>query len=117
MHYSPNAWVASLADSAGQDRIEAICRSLCVSRKHLNALFLAHIGLTPKTYARMFRFRRIIDLLQTGARPDWTRLALSAGYYDQSHFNREFREFAGMTPSEYARAGSTDGLTLVVTSD
>jgi AraC-like DNA-binding protein len=111
------AAVQRLADSAGQDQIEAICRSLCVSRKHLNALFLAHIGLTPKTYARMFRFRRIIDLLQTGARPDWTRLALSAGYYDQSHFNREFREFAGMTPSEYARAGSTDGLTLLVTRD
>jgi len=108
------AAVQRLASSAGQDRIETICRSLGVSRKHLNALFLAHVGLTPKAYARMFRFRRIIDLLQAGARPDWTQLAVSSGYYDQSHFNREFREFAGMTPGEYARAGSTDGLTVVV---
>ena len=102
-----------LARSSGMDRIEDICRSLAVSRKHLGTLFDAHVGLTPKIYARMFRFRRVVDLVQNGHRPDWTRLALSCGYYDQAHFNHEFREFSGMSPGEYAAAGSFDGLTVL----
>jgi AraC-like DNA-binding protein len=106
--------VDRLSQSAGADRIEAICRSLGVSRKHLRSLFDAHIGLAPKVYARMFRFRRIVDLLQSGRPSDWSQLAMSCGYYDQAHFNHEFREFAGMTPREFARSGSVDGLTVLV---
>ena len=107
--------VQRLAASAGNDRIEAICASLGVSRKHLRELFESHVGLGPKAYARMFRFRRVVDLVQSGGVVDWSQAAMSCGYYDQSHFNREFREFAGMTPSEFARAGSADGLTVLVT--
>jgi len=103
-----------LTRTQGTERIEAICRSMSVSRKHLTELFDAHIGLTPKTYARMFRFRRVVDLVQRGQGLDWTRIAMSCGYYDQAHFNHEFREFSGMSPGEYAAAGSVDGLTVVV---
>jgi AraC-like DNA-binding protein len=106
--------VNRLSQSAGADRIEDLCRSLGVSRKHLRELFHAHIGLAPKVYARMFRFRRIVDLLQSGGQCDWSQLAMSCGYYDQAHFNHEFREFAGMTPREFARSGSVDGLTVLV---
>ena len=103
-----------ITSSAGTDRIKDICRNVSVSRKHLNGLFEAHIGLTPKVYARMFRFRRVIDLVQGTPRPDWTQIAMSCGYYDQSHFNREFREFSGMSPGEFATSGSVDGLSVVV---
>ena len=85
-----------------------------MSRKHLGKLFRAHVGLTPKVYARMFRFRRAIELVQQGQRLDWTRVAMACGYYDQAHFNREFREFAGMSPGEFANANCTDGLSVVV---
>jgi AraC-like DNA-binding protein len=103
-----------LTRTAGTERIESICRSVSISRKHLSELFDSHVGLTPKTYARMFRFRRVVDLVQRGQGLDWTRIAMSCGYYDQAHFNHEFREFSGMSPREYAAAGSVDGLTVVV---
>jgi methylphosphotriester-DNA--protein-cysteine methyltransferase len=106
--------VRTLGASHGAARIEDLCRSLRVSRKHLRMLFLAHVGLPPKTYARMFRFRRVVDLVQARRTPpDWAQLAMSCGYYDQAHFNREFREFAGLTPNEFARSGSVDGLTIL----
>jgi AraC-like DNA-binding protein len=77
-------------------------------------LLLTHVGLPPKTYARMFRFRLVVDVVQSRrAAPDWAQLAMACGYYDQSHFNREFREFAGLSPTEFARAGSLDGLTIL----
>jgi len=106
--------VDMLTRTQGTERIATICRSMSISRKHLTELFDSHIGLTPKTYARMFRFRRVVDLVQRGRGLDWTRLAMSCGYYDQAHFNHEFREFSGMSPGEYAAAGSVDGLTVVV---
>jgi transcriptional regulator GlxA family with amidase domain len=112
----PDAQIAVdlLTRTGGGERIESICRSVSISRKHLNDLFDTHIGLTPKTYARMFRFRRVVDLVQQRRSLDWTRIAMSCGYYDQAHFNHEFREFSGMSPGEYAAAGSHDGLTVVV---
>src|SRR4029453_9510548 len=70
----PDAQIAVdlLTRTAGSERIEAICRSVSISRKHLNDLFDTHIGLTPKTYARMFRFRRVVDLVQQRRSLDWT---------------------------------------------
>jgi AraC-like DNA-binding protein len=114
LHPDARMAVHSLAQSGGAERISDLCRSLNVTRKHLGALFDRHVGLTPKTYARMFRFRRIVEQVQAGELLDWSELAMSCGYYDQAHFNHEFRTFAGMTPSEYARAGSVDGLTVIV---
>jgi AraC-like DNA-binding protein len=112
-----NAQIAidALSRSHGAERIESVCRNVGISRKHLGAVLRAHVGLSPKAYARILRFRRIVDLVQSGRRaPDWAQLAVSCGYYDQAHFNHEFREFAGMSPGEFASAGSTDGLTVVV---
>lgn len=107
--------IGSLARSHGTHRIEDLCRDLGVSRKHLGTLLHAHVGLSPKAYARMFRFRRVVDLVGSGMRQlDWAQLAMSCGYFDQAHFNREFRAFAGMTPSEYASSGSVDGLSVLV---
>ena len=114
LHADARIAVGALAESHGGARIEDLCRSLGVSRKHLGSLFRAHVGLTPKVYARMFRFRRAVDLVQKGRRLDWSRVAMASGYYDQAHFNREFREFAGMTPSEFANANCNDGLSVVV---
>jgi AraC-like DNA-binding protein len=107
--------IGSLARSHGSHRIEQLCRDLGVSRKHLGKLLHAHVGLSPKAYARMFRFRRVVDLVSNGVRNlDWAQLAMSCGYFDQAHFNREFRAFAGMTPGEYAASGSVDGLSVLV---
>lgn len=108
--------IDALVQSHGTERIDSVCRHLGVSRKHLGSVFRTHVGLSPKAYARMFRFRRVIDALQSGRQPpDWAQLAVSCGYFDQAHFNHEFREFSGMSPGEFAAAGSTDGLTVVVT--
>ena len=107
--------VEMLARTAGgAPAIEEICKHVSVSRKHLRDLFDTHIGLSPKVYARMLRFRRVVDLVQAGRVSHWSRVALSCGYYDQAHFNRDFREFAGMSPSEFAASGSKDGLTIIV---
>jgi AraC-like DNA-binding protein len=61
------------------------------------------VGLTPKRYARLLRFRRVLLHARAPGAPGWTEIAHSCGYYDQSHFVRDFKAFSGFTPSEYSK--------------
>ena len=95
------AW-RRLEETNGQIRIETLTRELQCSRRHLLALFREHVGPGPKTVARVLRFNRLLRLLGRDPRPDWSELAFSCGYYDQSHLSREVRRLAGCTPGELA---------------
>lgn len=73
------------------------------SKTRITTTFREQIGVPPKAFARIARFRRALDSVGRSEDP-LSRIALDAGYYDQPHFNAEFRELSGFTPSEY-RAG------------
>ena len=79
----------------------AISRDLEVSHKHLIAETRTLIGLPPKALARIARFNGALRAFDHGRPVAWERVALDCGYYDQPHFNREFRAFAGATPGDY----------------
>ena len=51
----------------------------------------------------MLRFHGVVASLDRGAPPNWAFLAIDAGYYDQAHMIRDFRQFAGITPGAYLR--------------
>lgn len=78
-------------------RIEAVARTLGLSPRQLERTFRREVGLTPKHYSRLVRFRRMLAALDR-ADPQWADLAAQAGYSDQPHLVREFREFAGLAP-------------------
>ena len=59
----------------------------------------------PKTAARVIRFERARSLAEQAARPDWARIAVEAGYYDQSHLINEFRAFSGRTRETFFQDG------------
>jgi prepilin-type processing-associated H-X9-DG protein len=77
-----------LADAAG------------VSRQRLTRVFRESVGVSPKMYCRLARFRAA--LARTAADVDWARLAVEMEYSDQSHMIAEFREFGGVTPGALA---------------
>jgi AraC-like DNA-binding protein len=95
------AALAGLDASAGQLRIDDLAERLGVSRQHLAAQFRDRVGLTPKLYARIQRFRRATDALRAATAPDWPQLALECGYFDQSHLINDFQEFAGSAPLSF----------------
>jgi AraC-like DNA-binding protein len=91
----------ALDASNGGLRIEDLAARLGVSRQHMAAQFRDKVGLTPKLYARICRFRRATAALKTAQAPDWARLALDCGYFDQSHLIHDFQEFAGSAPERF----------------
>lgn len=77
-----------------------------------SARFIRHfskiVGLTPKRFARVLRFHRVLDVASQGRRIDWARVAVECGYFDQAHLIHEFREFSGMNPTAYRPRSHVD---------
>jgi AraC-like DNA-binding protein len=61
------------------------------------------VGVPPKELARYYRFAHVLRSIDIARPIDWTRIAHDAGFYDQSHFNKDFFAFSGHTPSEYLK--------------
>ena len=95
------AW-RRLTSANGRIRIADLAAELGCSRKHLAVKFREHVGLPPKLVARMLRFRHTVDVLLASPESSIAEIAASCGYYDQAHLDRDFREFARTTPTEYA---------------
>lgn len=93
------AWSALVA-SGGRASVGELARDLGWSRRHLTERFTREVGVAPKTYARVVRFDRARELIATAGGRSLARVALDAGYYDQAHLNRDFRELAGAPPTQ-----------------
>lgn len=89
-----------LKHSKGAASILDLAEDAGVSRRHLAKLFRAEIGTTPKIMARILRFEHARHMAQTVPRLGWADIAYEAGYADQAHLAREFRELSGLSPSD-----------------
>ncbi len=92
-------------DAGGVIDVAQLSRSLGCGRRHLGAMVQEHAGLPPKRLSRLIRFdAAVARLSRLAPRPAPVRLsalAHTSGYYDHAHMDRDFREFAGMSPTEY----------------
>jgi len=90
-----------LARAPQQQRIATLARAGGTSLRRFGALFREQVGLSPKRFARAIRFRAVIASVHRRERVEWAHVALDCGFHDQPHLVREFRDFAGMTPTAY----------------
>ena len=88
-----------LQASRGAARIESLAAEVGWSRRHLSARFREAVGLSPKAVARLFRVEHAAQRIHAG--DPLGDIAYAAGYSDQSHLNRDFRELVGCTPTEF----------------
>lgn len=103
-----SAWRQLHAEGGAID-VATLARSLGCSRRHLGTLLQAHTGLSPKMLARLIRFDAAVTLLArmaargaaNGTAQRLSSIAHRCRYYDHAHMDRDFREFAGMSPSSY----------------
>lgn len=77
--------------------------SLGFTQRHFNRLFKDQTGITPKLLAQIFRFEKSFSYIFNHSDDGFSNLISSMGYYDQSHFNKEFKHFSGMTPGDYKK--------------
>lgn len=71
-----------------------------MSERQLRRLFEHYVGDTPKAFGRVIRFQYFLTLAQSLKNGEDKSLYLDAGYYDQAHFNKEFKHLFGLTPRQ-----------------
>jgi AraC-like DNA-binding protein len=86
----PNRAISDVTDQIG------------LSERRFIQLFAQQVGLTPKLYCRVQRFQKVLRrITRSNSSIDWPQIALTCGYFDQSHFIHDFRAFSGINPSTY----------------
>jgi len=93
--------IAAFSSDPGRATVKPVQRaSGCTPARFIHR-FEQAVGLTPKRFARVLRLGALLpELVRCGPR-DWAQVAAGAGYFDQSHLIREFRQLAGMAPGAY----------------
>jgi AraC-type DNA-binding domain-containing proteins len=86
----------------GLFRVSELAEYCNLSARQLQRQFQDVVGVSPKTLARTIRFEEIRSRLMFSPETNLTELAYEFGYTDQAHFIRDFKEFTGKTPGEFA---------------
>lgn len=103
-----HVWAALEASDGGRP-IAGLAREVRWSRRRLAERFREQVGVAPKQFARIVRFDRAMRQVKAGGAVRWAELAWACGYADQSHLVREFREFAGVSPTVLLERRLPDG--------
>ena len=93
--------VSRILAGPGRIRLDEMSRSAGYSQKHIIQLFKRQVGVTPKEFMRIIRFQKAVESIERQEFIDWPGISYDCGYYDQSHFIADFKNFSGFTPRQY----------------
>jgi AraC-like DNA-binding protein len=98
-----------IGQPADRSTIDRAANAVGYTTRHLRRVFFDFVGTAPGDYMRLRRFNNALRQMRSSR--NLTEIALAAGYYDQAHFCREFKDFAGLTPTVYrAQSGAVPGI-------
>lgn len=84
-------------------RVDEVLRRWPMQRRTLERLFDEEIGVSPKWVIQRYRLHEALARMTRETPMDWAQFAQDLGYFDQTHFIRDFRSQVGMTPHAYRR--------------
>ena len=93
--------ISLILENNGQVTIREILDRIHMTERTFERNFKAHIGLTPKQFAKIVQFQSSIDKLTNSKYNSLLDIGLDSGFSDQSHFIREFKKYTSQTPSFY----------------
>lgn len=91
-----------IVQQSGNISLKKLSNEVFYSERHLTRLFNEYLGMSTKMFARLVRVNQTIRLLNR-RQGVITKVLEPAGYYDFSHFNRDFKLVTGITPQAYQR--------------
>jgi AraC-like DNA-binding protein len=100
-HYAVAAALEMFGKYQAGPTVREAAKHLGLSQRRFIQVFKAEVGMTPKLFSRIRRFQQTRIFIRQNPSPNWAALATDLGYFDQSHFIREFLEFSGLSPTDY----------------
>lgn len=109
--------VVQSVHSFGFTKVADIAVYFGCTEKRVYRAFMAHYDITPKEYLKLLRFRKSLLVIKNHQSQSFLDVSYHCNYYDQSHFNREFKQFTNTTPqSIYRQIQDVDGQVLLTIS-
>ena len=93
---------ALILNSHGQIKMKEVALQSCYSERQLGRLFLTQVGMSMKNFARLARFHYVLKQIQTSP-CFFAVLSQQAGYFDQAHFDKDFKAISGVSPQNYLK--------------
>ena len=93
--------IACIYANNGDVTIHKLEEEFFYSRRHLLRVFKLHTGMDVKSFCQIVRFQSVLSELHSGNCASLTETAQNHGYYDQTHFQKEFKKFAFLSPKAY----------------
>ena len=90
-----------ITKSDGEYSVQELVKLIGFSERQLERKFKKQVGITPKLLSRIMRFQKFLALSKQSEEMTLSAAALACGYYDQSHFIRDFTHFSGVSPVNY----------------
>ncbi|MEM9258913.1 MAG: helix-turn-helix domain-containing protein, partial [Bacteroidota bacterium] len=84
-------------------KLVEVSKRIAFSGKHLRSTFKDVFGISPKKYLQLIQMQRVLSDMVCGEKFSLTDIAYRNGFYDQSHFNRVFKRFAGLCPRTFRK--------------
>ena len=79
--------------------LDALANESCLSIRQFERKFKERVGISPKLFTRLVRFNYAFELKDQNPTKDWLDVALDCGYADYQHMVKDFKQFAGLTPT------------------
>jgi len=108
--YNTDRQIIRAADSIslakGQLSLADVASDVCLCQRHFERKFKSVIGVSPKMFAKIFRFKYALQCMQKYPHKDLLAIAIGCGYYDHTHLAKEFKSFTGDTPTDFRKKKS-----------
>ena len=85
----------------GNVSLNPFIEKLGISSRYLQELFIELMGISPKHFSKIIRFQTAVNKLINYKVQNLSQAGYDSGYFDQSHFIRDFKQFAGITPKQF----------------
>ncbi|MBA4320484.1 MAG: hypothetical protein C0412_18960 [Flavobacterium sp.] len=100
--------VKMIENSKGKIKTQDIAQEVCLGIKQFERIFSNHVGLNPKKFLSIIRFQNVLQMKREFKELNMYQLAFDNGYYDQSHFNHDFKNLTGLTPRTFFNKDNKD---------
>jgi AraC-like DNA-binding protein len=105
-HYAVRLALNTFGRTDSSLAVRDVARDAGLSQRRFTQLFAREVGMSPKLFCRVRRFRQALETVRQPAVPNWAQVAVDCGYYDQAHLIHDFQSFSNLSPTEYVRQRS-----------
>jgi len=103
LHYRLDGGLKIIQDRKGLLTVSELSDTLNTNYKSIDRWFKKYVGLPPKKFMQITRFKNILEDLEQQTKPDWMQIVSDYNFHDQAHFIKDFSRFAGISPGAFSK--------------